>query len=243
LAKVVYQTCFVLNITPWEENKNILTLLSRERCLFTALHHIRPQKSQLGADLFPNLFQTVQATLNFKEDGRHRLLGFHTSDSSPCQQNLHAYSGLCLLSRTLQKTVHENQEDPMPFQFWKRQMSGPFGDEHWTDILCDLNYTFGTWPSCTHCEQCGTKKEDLQNSGDKLHCSSCGVGIHLSPSLKTFFKRHFLSDQHLALAPEDAKLLRRILWKRLPEALHRDRLFKRLTQVHFHPQVKSQLHS
>jgi recombinational DNA repair protein (RecF pathway) len=267
MPKVSIQKCYVLKITPWEDHKSIITLLSRERAIFSALHvtdiklssalsakRQLSQRKKWGAELTPNLFHKIEATLHFKDNAKHRLLDFSTiGDSFPCSShpsmNLHHFSGMCLLSKILQHNLGENQNDTSPYLVWKNQCKRDFQQESWLELLCELHYMLGTWPQTEQCEICGRNfadgdpekpisKDTPKNNLALLHqniikCQPCGGNTPMSERLADYINERFSTSRSLALPSEDAKLLRRLLWKRLPNSLHNDPSFKKLVRVHF----------
>jgi recombinational DNA repair protein (RecF pathway) len=233
LAKIAYHNCEVLRITPWTEEKLILTLLSKEHCLFSALYKIPKKTRHPEKDHFPNLFQSLSGALQFQSEGKHRLRDFDVI-ARPPSINLRIYTGLCILSRMLQLTLGEHPSDPQAHSLWKMHREGNFDENHWTLLLCDLHYIWGTWPTAQNCEICGSSASELNVQEDKICCSHCrNSHQRLSENLMIWFRCRYRQSSALALDLEDAKLLKRLLWRRLPEQLHGDQIFRRLTRDHF----------
>jgi recombinational DNA repair protein (RecF pathway) len=244
LGRVVIQRCDVIKSTPWTESKSILTLISKERCVFSArFKHESPfpddtpkakQLKGLGKEKHPGLFQSLAASIEFHPEGLHKLRSFDVEDPSPSDRLPRAYTGLCLLSRMLQKTVGENQGDPQPFGLWSRHRSGQFDRPHWLNILADLHWCLGTWASVEQCENCGKTTNEIRFFAGHLACPDCQHEPHaLSVPQQQWLQQHHRSPSDLAMSSKDIKLLARFFWQRLPDHLHSDRLFRRLANLHF----------
>ena len=233
MRKIAYQDCEVLRITPWTDDKLILTLLSKEQSLFSALYKVPQKTRRLEKDNFPNLFQSIQGALQFHPEGKHKLRDFDVTET-PQPLSLQRYGGLCLLSRILQLTLAEHHADPQGYSLWKQQQLGEFDLSHWTEILCDLHFIWGTWPSGQYCEICGETQSSLGFREKWITCSKCHPSAEmLSQHLLAWLKFRYRKPKGLALDPKDAKLLRRYLWRRLPDQIHGDLIFRRLNRDHF----------
>ena len=235
MSKIAYQHCEVLRITPWTDDKLILTLLSKEQCLFSALYKVPEKARRCEKDNFPNLFQSIHGALHFHPEGKHKLREFDVTQT-PHPLSLHRYSGLCLLSRIFQLTLAEHSDDPQGHSLWKLHRNGDFDETQWLELLCDLHYIWGTWPSAQFCEICGDASSPIGVRENNICCEKCHPSmVLLSEHLRLWLTRRYRQSKGLALSPEDAKLLKRLLWRRLPDQLHGDLTFRRLVRDHFTP--------
>ncbi len=244
MAATVTQFCQVIGSTPWTERKTILTLISKERCVFSALFTEKKadldkplrakQLKHQGKEIRPGLFQELRAQISFHPDGHHKLRDFEVHQTSPNAITSKTYSGLCLLSRILQKTHGEHLGDPQPYTLWSKHQKGEFDRQHWLCVLADLNWCWGTWVNLNHCEVCGQRTIHFHIQNGQLACQHCAPKHpKLLDSQRQWLDTYLHSATQLAVSSKDVKLLARFFWQRLPDHLHSDALFRRLTNLHF----------
>ena len=227
MGRVVYQTCTVLRSTPWTEDQSILTLLSKERCLFSALWK-RPKRRREGEDLQPNLFQTFQGAMAFNHEGLHKLRQFEVLMLAPSQY-LDSYGRLNLLSRIFQWLLGENQGDPQPFSLWQKHQHLISNPTEWVDFLADLLFVLGALPDKWECSQCHQSQGIGTNLHAELVCADCEQSSSKisSETLDWLASRH-QGQRWLAPIPPDAKLVGPYLGSFLPEKMWQDPIISKL---------------
>lgn len=244
MKPTVTHDCRVIGRTPWTERKTIFTLLSKERCIFSALFSEKErsldkpirakQLKHQGKECLPALFQELRAQLSFHPEGQHKIRDFEVHQIGPNPITSRTYSGLCLLSRILQKTSGEHLGDPQPYTLWNKHHDGDFDHQHWLWILADLHWCWGTWVNLSHCEICGKTTTDFRTQKGQLSCEHCSPKQpKLTKSQRHWLCTYFNSSTELAVSSKDVKLLARFFWQRLPDHLHSDNLFQRMANLHF----------
>jgi len=227
LSRVVYQTCTVLKSTPWNEDQWILTLLSRERCLFSALWK-RPSRRRLAEDLQPNLFQTLQGVLSFKDDGHHKLRQFEVLQLPPSGELL-AYDRLNLMARIFQWLLFEHQGDPQPFALWQKHQHGLRNILDWTDFLADLLLVQGGLPDKIQCSNCKDTDQPGVDTKGVPTCQRCHPRVTpISRDALRWLAHRHKAHRWLAPIPADAKLIEPYLGSCLPEKMWQDPIISKL---------------
>lgn len=227
MGRVVYQTCIVLRSTPWTEDQSILSLLSKERCVFSALWK-RPKRRREAEDQQPNLFDTITGALAFDPGGHHKLRQFEATSLAP-RKDIPTFEKLNLMARIFQWLLGENEGDPQPYSLWKKHESRLSNPLEWTDFFADLLFVLGCLPETLRCQQCtGNSKLGLSPEGE-IVCSECQeVFMEVSTDTQKWVSSRHLGQRWLDPVPPDAKLVMPFLRSFLPERMWQDPIITKL---------------
>jgi len=235
MGKIIYQDCVVLKILRWQDDKSILTLLGKHWCVFSALWTL-PKAKRTRRLVHPELFQNIHASIQPHTDGLHRLRDYRETPHPECKE-LSQYFGLNFLSRYFILTCEEGL-DSGPWHIWQNHQNFNFQQASQVlNLMCELCYHAGTWPSGYHCEICNKKLNDevyLEQS--ILACQHCQSSKFPIPQhYLNWIRKRFLQSNTALLDTPFISVLLFALNKRLPEQAFHDNILKKLWKS-LHPQ-------
>ncbi|MBF0197420.1 MAG: recombination protein O N-terminal domain-containing protein, partial [Planctomycetes bacterium] len=213
-ARVYYQDAYILRVVPWTEGSQIISLLSPEQGLFTALWQ-KPKTTKPGKDNHPQLFESLKVALQKSGDHRYKIRSFEELEDSYRVNSLKQYLGLNLLARILLLTTPEAPGENLICSLWRKYLRVTFEEPHTLlYLLADIHFSQGTWPSMQFCESCHQVYDGpILHEDTKLQCQQC-ASAHaktLQNESVRWLSERYHSKEALLTPPPQAKALKEFL--------------------------------
>lgn len=175
-GKFLYRDVYVIGITHWKDDNQLITLITKEEGKFTVSWRI-PKSKKIGAEIHLNLFSFAQVVLQQRSEANYRMRSFETLDNLYIRdQNNYSYIILNFLSRLTQLCDEDLSGEYSAFPLWDNIHQSLTSIHHLStiEILTDFLYLHGLWLSFESCEECQNEfLEKVYIDQYKLKCHNC----------------------------------------------------------------------
>ncbi len=230
---VIYLEAYTVRRIPYTEDSCMLSLLSREQGLTSALWKVpATRRRRPGAPQEPQTFSLLRATLQRGGEDIARLRSFEELPGSYRFDQQDRYLLLCLLARATLLTVTRSPQEGQVFDLWQT-CAGPAQQEKLAllDLLAGLHAVHGTWPLPGRCEECGhALRGKAVLAGWRLLCGACAPPPRQELAGAELVWLQGSSATRPACTAETARRLEKFLALRLPGNLGSDWIFSRIME-------------
>lgn len=173
-GKFFYRDAYIIKIIKFNDQIQILTLISKEEGKFSAIWST-PDSKKIGMDCHPVLFSFIHAVIQRKSEANFTIRKFETI--SYIINNYHSdisYNLCCFSSRLTQLIDEDLSSEHSAFPIWENLNITKFEKIDYLNILCDFLFIHGLWFSFSECEKCHSNYNNYFYLEDKiLICYKC----------------------------------------------------------------------